>query len=446
MLRRAGLLWYTRAMKNKPVTAIIVGAGHRSVLYAGLAHARPDMLKITGVADPNPLRREKVAREFSVGADMCFASAQELAKHPKLADAIINGTMDHQHAETSIPLLERGYDMLLEKPFTVSEEEMRRIAEAAKKGGNKVMICHVLRYAPFYAAIRKKLMEGAIGGVFNMQAAEHVSYHHMAVGYVRGKWNNTEKCRSGMLLAKCCHDMDLIMWMKTGVRPVSVSSFGSNYQFTPEKRPENAGTRCLVDCPIESGCAYSANKHHIENDWWGFYAWEGIEHLGDATREQRIESLKTGNPFGRCVWRCDNNVVDHQSVMVNFEDGCTATLNMVGGCAKPDRTLHIIGTKGEISGSLESAKFTLRKVDPRPGGQQYSEEVVDLNAAGDASGITGGHGGGDMRLVEDFVCHLRGEKPSISCTTLADSINGHLAVFRAEKSRETGATVLLGDF
>ena len=424
-------------------TAIIVGAGHRAVLYASYALARPDMLKIVGVADPNPLRREQVAARFGFGKEMCFDSAERLAERPRLADAIINGTMDHQHCATSLPLLRRGYDMLLEKPFVVNEDEMRLLAETAKEYGNTVMICHVLRYAPFYVEICKRLRDGEIGDVINIQAAEHVSYHHHVVGYVRGKWNNTEKCHSTMLLAKCCHDMDLLVWLKSGVAPVSVASHGSNFQFTPEARPKGAGTRCLVDCPIEAECLYSARKHYIDHPYrWSFYVWDSLEHIENPTIEQKIESLKTDNPFGRCVWGCDNNVVDHQSVMMNFEDGCTATMNMVGGCSKPQRTLHIIGTKGEIYGALEESKFTVCKMDPRPG-HEYAEEVVDLNAKGDGSGALGDHGGGDLRLVEDFVKRLHGETPSISCTDLKDSISGHLAVFRADLARECGRVISL---
>ena len=430
-------------MSSKPLTAIIVGAGHRAVLYASFAHKNPDKLKIVGVADPNPLRRKKTAEEFVFGEDMCFETAEQLAQKPKLADAIINGTMDHQHLPTSLPLLARGYDMLLEKPFTVNEDEMWQLADAVKKYNNKVLICHVLRYAPFYVRIKQKLIENTIGDIINIQAVEHVSYHHMAVGFVRGKWNNTKKCHSTMLLSKSCHDMDLVMWLMSGVAPITVSSFGGNYQFTPDKKPAGAGTRCLVDCSIEEDCLYSAKKHYIDHPYrWSFYVWDCLEHIEKPTIEQKIESLKTDNAYGRCVWECDNDVVDHQSIIIDFENGCTATLNMIGGCAKPDRTLHVVGTKGEIWGSMAAESFVIRRIDTRPG-HEYSEEVYDLNIEGDITGAFGGHGGGDLRLVADFVNYLQGNEPSISCTSLADSINGHLAVFRADKSRETNTTISL---
>ncbi len=420
------------------ITAIIVGAGHRALLYASYALQHPDRLKIVGVADPDPIRRQKTAQLHGFGQEMCFESAQALAQHPKLADAIINGTMDTQHVETAIPLLERGYDMLLEKPFAVNEAEMWKLQKTAKETGRKVMICHVLRYAPFYVAIKERLLSGEIGDIINIQATEHVSYHHLAVSFVRGKWGNEEKCGAPMLLAKCCHDMDLLMWLKSGIQPHLISSFGSDFQFDPAKKPAGAGKRCMVDCKIEEQCLYSAKKHYIDHpDRWAFYVWDCLEHLEHPTIEDKIRSLQTNNIHGRCVWDCEHTVVDHQSTMIQFEDFSTATLNMIGGTAKPERNIHIIGTKGEIKGVFDDSIFTVRKIDTTSE-SGWSEEVVDLAIGGDKSGVTGSHGGGDLRLVEDFVQVLQGEQPSISCTNINDSINGHLAVFCAEKARKGG--------
>ncbi len=425
----------------KQITAIIVGAGHRAILYSLYALKHPEELKIIGVADPDPIRRKKVAQMHNFGEDMCFESAEELAKHPKMADAIINGTMDRQHIPTSIPLLRCGYDMLLEKPFAVNEEEMWELQKVAQETGRKVMICHVLRYAPFYTAIKERLLSGEIGDIINIQATEHVSYHHLAVSFVRGKWNNEEKCGAPMLLAKCCHDMDLIIWLKSGIAPKQIASFGSDFQFDPAKKPEGAGKRCMVDCKIADQCLYSAKKHYIDHpDRWAFYVWDCLENLEHPTIEDKIESLKTNNIHGRCVWDCDHTVVDHQSVLINFADGATATLNMIGGTAKPERNIHIIGTKGEIKGVFDDSIFTVRTIDTASE-SGWKEEVVDLKIGGDKSGMTGSHGGGDLRLVEDFVHVLQGMEPSVSCTSINDSINGHLAVFRAEKSRKTHTVV-----
>ena len=185
----------------KQITAIIVGAGHRALLYSLYALQHPEEFRIVGVADPDPIRRRKTAQMHGFGEDMCFESAEALARQPKLADAVINGTMDTQHIPTSIPLLRRGYDMLLEKPFAVNEEEMWQLQKVAQETGRKVMICHVLRYAPFYAAVKERLLSGQIGDIINIQATEHVSYHHLAVSFVRGKWGNEQICGAPMLLA-----------------------------------------------------------------------------------------------------------------------------------------------------------------------------------------------------------------------------------------------------
>lgn len=422
-------------------TAVIIGAGHRALTYASLAESHPGVLKIVGMADPIALRREQTARRFGIPDDRCYETAEVLAAEPKFADCAINGTMDHQHVDTTMPLLRAGYDVLLEKPFATNEKDMWKLAKAAADMDRTVMICHVLRYAPFYYAIKERLVAGEIGQVINIQTVEHVSYHHMGVAFVRGKWNSKERCHSSMLMSKCCHDLDLITWMKQGVRPVAVSSFGSNTYFRPEMAPEGAGTRCLVDCDIEPDCLYSARKHYIDHpDRWSFYVWDSLEHIEQPTIEDKIASIEGKNPYGRCVWKCDNDVVDHQSVAVEFEDGTTATHNMVGGTAIPSRAIHLIGTDGEIQGRFEEGTFVIRHIDPRPG-RGHSEEVVDVSASGDVDGAFGGHGGGDLRLAADFVDLVGGGEPSLACTRIDDSVAGHLIGFSADRSMETRSVV-----
>ncbi len=431
-------------MSNK-LSCIIIGAGHRSLRYASYAKKNPEAMEVVGVADPSELRRKKAAQTYGLNESQFYESAEALAKDSKKADFVINGTMDDQHVSTSLPLLERGYDMLLEKPFATTEEDMWKLVEAVRKHGNKVAICHVLRHAPFYASIRKQLADNVIGEIINIQATEHVSYHHMGTSYIRGKHNRKEFSGSSMLMAKSCHDLDLIAWLKTGIHPRKVCSFGNNMQFRPEKAPEGAGTRCLVDCPIEEVCLYSARKHYIDHpNRWRFYVWDSIEHIEEPTIEDKIESLKT-SPYGRCAWKTDMDVVDHESVSIEFEDGCTATLNMIGGCAKPSRSIHIIGTTGEIQGCLEDSKFVIRHIDPRPG-HEYSEQEIDLKITGDMTGAQGGHGGGDLRLVDDFLKYLTGGEPSLSTTSIEDSISGHLIGFRADLSREEHKAVEIEPF
>lgn len=428
-------------MENRPITAIIVGAGHRSFVYSELAKTNPEMLKIVGVADPNPIRRKKAMDYFGFKEDMCFENAEELAKKGKLADTVINGTMDEQHLETAVPLLDAGYDMLLEKPFAPNEEEMRQIVNCAKKNNSKVMICHVLRYTPFYYAIKERIVNGEIGDIINIQTTEHVSYHHLSTSYIRGKWANSDKCHTSMLLAKCCHDLDIIMWMMSETKPKQISSFGGKFQFKPENAPKEAGTICMKDCPLVNTCVYSTKRLYIDHpDRWAFYVWDALEGKKNVTIEDKIALMKSDSPYARCIYKCDNNVVDHQSVLINFESGATGTHNMVGGSAEPRREIHIIGTKGEIFGNFEESKFTVLKIDPSPDAHNEECDVdeVDLRVTGDMVGAYGGHGGGDERLAADFVKFIRGEKPSLACTSIFDSVAGHLSVYLADKSRENG--------
>lgn len=421
---------------NRPVTAVIVGAGHRSLVYASYAEEHPEELSIVAVVDPDPVRRQLVADQYKLAADMCFESVEQLIARPRLADAAINGTMDSVHVQTSLPLLKAGYHILLEKPIGISEDETLELLQTAERCERLVMVCHVLRYAPFYAAIRQIIEDGEIGGIVNIQTSENVSYHHMAMGYVRGKWNRKDTGGSSMLMAKCCHDLDLIAWMKGGAKPVSVSSFGGLLQFRPERAPEGAGTRCLADCQIEESCMYSARKHYVEQGLWVPYV-SYNEHLGvKQTPEQILESLRTDNPYGRCVWHCDNDVVDHQTVIVEFEDGSTASHNLNGATSKPCRSMHIVGEKGEIQGVLEDGYFVVRHPDPRRG-SEYSERKVELNVSMDM------HGGGDLRLVADFVNALRGGTPSLSSTSLEKSVYGHLIGYAADRSREEGKIIAL---
>jgi predicted dehydrogenase len=428
-------------MEQKPITAIIVGAGHRAFVYSELAKTNPEMLKIVGVADPNPVRRKKAMEYFGFGEDMCFESAQELAKKGKLADTVINGTMDEQHLETAVPLLNAGYDMLLEKPFAPNEADMREIVECAKKNNSKVMICHVLRYTPFYYSIKERVASGEIGDIINIQTTEHVSYHHLSTSYVRGKWANSDKCHTSMLLAKCCHDLDIMMWIMSETKPTQISSFGNKYQFNPENAPEGAGTICMKDCPHVDTCVYSTKRLYIDHpDRWSFYVWDALEGIENPTIDDKIALMKTDNPYARCIYKCDNNVVDHQSVLVNFASGATGTHNMVGGSAEPRRNIHIVGTKGEIYGNFEDSKFTVLKINPSPDAhnEECDVEEVDLRVTGDMVGAYGGHGGGDERLAADFVKFIRGEKPSLACTSIFDSVAGHLSVYLADESRENG--------
>ena len=225
-----------------PLRVIVVGMGVRSMIYSSVALTNPELLQIVGVVDVDPKRREYARLTFGLEDSQCFRTVEELVAVPKYADAVINGTMDRLHVSTSLPLLRHGYDMLLEKPFAQNEEEAQLLLDCARETGRTVMVCHVLRYAPFYQRLKAVIESGEIGHVINIHMAAQVNYFHESVSFVRGKYASSEICGSGMLLTKCSHDLDLMAWLMGSNHPVRISSVGSMYQFVPEHAPENAGT------------------------------------------------------------------------------------------------------------------------------------------------------------------------------------------------------------
>ena len=432
-------------------TAIIVGAGHRALTYAQLAEVQPERLKIVGVADPNPFRRQMVAERFGLSEDMCFESAEALARRERLADAVINGTMDADHVPTTIPLLEKGYHVLLEKPFAISAEEVKLLEAAVKRTQRHVMICHVLRYAPFYTEIKKRILNGDIGEIISIHTSEHVSYHHIANCFVRGKWRRSDVCKSSMLVQKCCHDLDLLCWFLSGIAPVRLSSLGGRKLFCAEKAPENSGTYCQLDCPLEKECDYSVRRMHLNHPVaWNTYVWPKHAYTPELNNhEQRLkEAMQPDFPHSRCVWKCNNNQIDRQCVMITFADGTVATHDLVTNTALPMRKIHIVGTAGEIEGVFDENKFVIRHRDlcPEDTFCGNTEELVDITACGDTTGATGDHGGGDLRLAMDFVNLVSGKPTGISCTTLADSLNGHKLVFAADTAMIQKNRVMFDDF
>lgn len=412
----------------EPLRAVVVGAGHRGVLYASYAHQAPAELIITAVVDPDPVRRDRLGDDHDVPPERRLASMSELPSAGVIADVAIDATMDADHVPTATWLLEAGYPVLLEKPIAGTAPEVLALAETSRRTGRLLMICHVLRYSPFYVAVKERLLSGELGEIMSIQLTEYVSFDHMATAYVRGRWANSARSGSGFLLSKSCHDVDLMAWLCDD-RPVRVASAGSRRWFTRDRAPAGAGTRCVFDCRIESSCAYSARRQYVELGVWSTYAWESLEHLGaEATPEQKLASLATDNPYGRCVWHSDNDVLDRQVVSAEFADGAVGTFTLVGNSALGNRTIEIIGTAGELSGSLDTGELRVRTIS-NTGDHQYDERVITT----DVSGLA--HGGGDLRLVADFVHAARGEPVSVSSTRIGNSIDGHLIAFAAERAR-----------
>ncbi len=422
----------------KKIKIAVVGNGDRATCYCKYALTNPDEMEVVAVVDPNAEKRRQARQTYGIAENMCFASVEDFLKAhkkgEKLADGIVNTTMDEYHYETAIPLLKAGYPMLLEKPVVNNEAQLLHIRQTAEKRGCFIMVCHVLRYTPFYSAVKKVIQSGAIGEIVHMETSENVGVAHASNSYIRGKWNSREKCGSSMLLAKCCHDLDLLCWLNNVTYPTKVASFGGRSFILPEKAPKDAGERCLVDCPHVHECRYSAESIYVKNDRFPWYSWQCFNRpLDEITREEKTESLKSFNPHGECAFKVKSDLVDHQALIMQFANGSTATHSMITGAIRACRTMRIMGTEGEIEGMIETSRFNVRRYDFERA--EYVEETHDVSAqipVGDH------HAGGDFGIIQDFIRVLAGQEPSISCTKIQDSIYGHLCVYKADESMEEG--------
>lgn len=430
-------------------TCAILGYGDRSSKYSKYALDYPEELEVIAVIDVAEHKLKKAKEIFGLNDDKLFYSLDEFLSKNIACDFVINGTMDHLHYETSIKLLNKGYNLLLEKPITANVEELKEIQKLANEKGLKVIVCHVLRYTMFYSKIKEVIASGAIGKVVNIQMNEHVWHGHFINAYVRGKWRSEKECGSGLLLAKCCHDTDLLCWLNNGTEPKYVSSFGSRSLYTPENAPEGSTEYCY-NCPKKDECVFNAMDFELNKNYCGQYTWAGINKpIKEITREEKIEFLKK-DVYGKCVYKTDMDIVDRQCVSVEYENGSVATLNMVGGATIAGRHIHVIGEMGEIVGYIEENKFVVRKffACDREEQLRQNEIVYDLDKiyvleSKDQS--VSGHYGGDFFIMKDLLKLLRGEKNSLSTTDINDSVKGHMLCYAAEIARKEKRVVLLDE-
>ena len=429
----------------KKIKAVVLGYGDRSSRYAEYAKIAPNELEIVGVIDISEMKLKQAQKQFGLSNENLYKNLNEFLKADVACDVVINGTMDQLHYETTMPLLERGYNVLLEKPVTGVADELLAIERKAKEKGCKVVVCHVLRYTPFYTGIKKAIDGGKLGRIISLQLNEHVWHGHFVNSYVRGKWRNEKECGSGFLLAKCCHDTDLMCWLNNITKPVKVSSFGSRSFFCEKNAPEGATQYCY-QCPHQNDCMFDAYKFELEKDFIPFYTWLGIgKPLDEITRDEKIEFLKK-DAYGQCVYKTDMDIVDRQCVSVEFENGSIGTLNMIGGASKAGRHIHIVCEYGEVVGYIEENKYTVRTFDKKD--VWYKEEVFDLNDKNALDGednSVAGHYGGDYFIMKDLVRCLNGEKTSVSTTVIEDSVNSHLICYAAEKARKEKTVVSIED-
>ena len=418
----------------KKIKVAIIGLGSRGLnTYAPCAELFPEKMEIVAVADIRPERVELAKKLYNIPDGMCYDSGEALLEREKLADAAFICTQDRQHFGHASAALERGYDLLLEKPISPDEEECRKLVALAEKLGRRVSVCHVLRFTPFYGELKHLLDEKTVGEVVSVQHIENVVYWHQAHSFVRGNWRNSVES-SPMILQKCCHDADLLVWL-LGRRASKVSSFGGLYEFRPERAPEGSAERC-IDCAVRESCPYDAEKIYLTNEGTGLLRgnkWWPVDVLASEPDEEKIRRAIAEGPYGRCVYRCDNDVCDHQVVNIEFEGGATAQLTMAAFTKRGGRDTVILGTRGEIIANLAEEKIHVMPFD----GENYD---VDIHAM---TSDLSGHAGGDTRLVEEFVELVGGgAEESVRTTTLAGSTESHYIAFAAERSRVEGGRVV----
>ena len=397
----------------------IIGFGSRGTLFAGYIKENANM-RLTAVVDVCEEQLVLAQKEYGVSADRCYRDYRDFYRAGKIADAVIVASQDADHYAHTIPALEAGYDVLLEKPVANRLEDCIGIRDKANALHRKVMVCHVLRYSHFYDFVKKIIDGGEIGRVININQTENVGYWHYAHSFIRGAWRNSDTS-SPMILAKCCHDLDIITYL-IGSDCESISSFGHLTYFKEENAPNGSAAYCFK-CPLKDKCVFNCLKIYNDRNWMVLGS---RSQLSADCMEELEEKLKDeNNPFSRCVFRCDNNVVDHQEVEMLYKNGATAHLTMTPFSEECTRTLNVHGTAGEIEGDMEKKMISVTVFGK-------GRREIDLAKLGLYFHC---HGGGDKKLLNDFAEYISGKENIRALTTIDKSIESHLMCFAAEKSR-----------
>ena len=410
----------------KQVTAVLIGAGLRGAdAYASYALRYPNELKIVAVAEPNRERREMLAGLHGIGTDYCYENYESLLAKEKMADCALICTQDRMHYEPVMTALEKGYHVLVEKPMSPEREEIMEMGRAAKKYDRILSVCHVLRYSPFFVKLKELLECGKIGELVSIQHIESVGYWHQAHSFVRGNWSDG-RTASPMILQKCCHDMDILLWLSDS-HCTRISSFGSLKYFKKENAPEDAPKYCLDGCRHRDACPYYAPRFYLEHPSRGdLYRAVSL----DTGRKSLLRALEKG-PYGRCVFQCGNNVVDLQVVNIEFENQVTASFTMCAFTDKCERVINLMGTGGQIRGNMESGEIEIMDF----ASSDYEKIVLHKTE--------GGHSGSDEAMMKDFTALIAGLGNEESTSKASMAVESHLMALAAEESRITGKVVCL---
>jgi len=431
---------------TKPIDLILVGAGARGAhSYANYAFAHPDRVRFTAVAEPDQVRRERFAQEHDLDDSRCFSSWEDLLSHGQMAQGALITTQDQMHVEPAIMAMEAGYDVLLEKPMANTLAGCVQLAQTSERTGRQLQICHVLRYSPFWRTLHQIVSSGRLGEIITVEHRENLAWWHMAHSFVRGNWRNKD-LSSAMILAKCCHDLDLLVWNLDD--PITrLSSVGSLKYFRADTVGPEIPDRCTDGCPIEQTCAFSAIGIYLDarllpgdrilaQGEAAPQSWPFITMTNDLTWDGRKSAIETG-PYGRCVYRCDNDVVDHQTVLMETQKGVSVTLVMHGHSNEEHRSLRYDGTRATLRARFGDPSQIVIYDHGRK-----EPEVVFIPEAPDGSGH--GHGGGDWGTLEAFLSLLQGE--STGLTDVRTALESHLLAFAAEEARLSGQVIEMAAF
>ncbi len=422
----------------KKIRVILLGAGNRGEVYATHMAKMPEQFQIVAVADPDPARRETIRKLWGFSENACYESWEAVLEQPKFADLVVIATMDNIHYYPALQAIDRGYHLLLEKPVAQTVQECVDIALAAEKKGVMVLVAHVLRYTPFFGKVKQLLMDGAVGEVMSIAQVEAIGNDHYGHSYVRGNWH-CEAESTPILLAKCCHDLDMIQWL-LGKPCKRVQSFGSLTHFVKENAPAGAPRRCADGgCPVGETCPYNCLEFYYkkpEHVALRKKITKGIAKGSIPTDDEVLESLRTTD-FGLCVYQANNDVPDHQTVNMEFAGGATATLTM-NAFNEGGRHIRVFGTKGELYAYLEGESITLFTFEGR------ETAVIPILDKGQT--ITGNHSGGDEGIVRELYEYLSGTYTGFRAADLMTSVKNHMIGFAAEEGRHSNTVVELDDY
>lgn len=424
---------------DEKIKVIILGAGDRGTIYANYIKRHGDEIEVVAVAEPIKERRENIVNMFNLGEDRAFSSWDEALEAGKFGDVAIVTTQDQMHYEPTMKALDLGYHVLLEKPMSPNLKECIEMVNKAEEKKLHLLVCHVLRYTEFFKELKNILNSGEIGELVTIQHIENVGYYHQAHSFVRGNWRSKEEA-APMILAKCCHDLDLMYWY-AGAKCESLASFGSLKHFKAEYAPEDSAERCL-DCDLKD-CPYDGRKIYFKcldrissgdaSNTTSTRHWPTSAITEDISLEGITKALKEG-PYGRCVYHCDNDVVDNQVISLNFNNAVTVAFTMTAFTDKVSRTTRFMGTKGEVRATTETNTIEIYDFDSR---KVKTIEVKEPDS---------GHGGGDNGIMEDFFNLIRTGVVEERYTTGRVSVMSHAMAMAAEEARLSKKSINIEEF